>query len=338
MSQAITTSGADAAAAGDGDLAIIVAELLAPTLARAVSVESVTRQSSPFATLFPADVLSVCCSDGRQIRLFLKHLGSEQADHPDKQCRDREVRVYEELLRDDALPVARYFGSRLNEATRRHELYLEYVDDWTLRHHGLQHWYTAARRLADFHAHFAARSNTLRDCGFLLNLDESYFADWAGRAHAAVAQQSAELGSRMEKLCFEYGPACALLAHQPATLVHNDLACKNVIADRSCTPARICIIDWELAGIGCGLLDLVHLKYGLDAASEQQMLGEYRSQLRLIDLLPGDDHEFARLLAACELHKTHYRLAHSPAWKLPMEKLACWVGEAELFLQRAIEA
>jgi thiamine kinase-like enzyme len=142
----------------------------------------------------------------------------------------------------------------------------------------------------------------------------------------------------MERLCADYGPACEFLARQPATLVHNDLACKNVIADRSCTPARICIIDWELAGVGCGLLDLAHLKYGLEGASEQQMVDEYRSQLRSNDLLPSDDREFARLLAACELHKTFYRLAHSPAWKLAMEKLACWVGEAELFLRRVIEA
>ena len=323
--------------AADHRLALTVMELLAPTLGSVVRVDSVTRQPSPFATLFPADVLSVCCSDGRNIRLFLKHLGSEQPDHPDKQCRDREVRVYEELLRDDALPVARYFGSRRNEATGRHELYLEYVDDWPLRHQHLQYWYTAARRLADFHAYFAARPHTLRGCGFLLNLDESYFAAWAGRAHAAVTQQSAQLGNRMERLCADYRPACEFLARQPATLVHNDLACKNVIADRSCTPARICIIDWELAGVGCGLLDLAHLKYGLEGASEQQMVDEYRSQLRSNDLLPSDDREFARLLAACELHKTFYRLAHSPAWKLATERLACWVGEAESFLRRVIE-
>jgi hypothetical protein len=45
----------------------------------------------------------------------------------------------------------------------------------------------------------------------------------------------------------------------------------------------------------------------------------------------------ARLLAACELHKTLYRLAHSPAWRLPLDRLAQWVAEAEVFLQRVLE-
>jgi aminoglycoside phosphotransferase (APT) family kinase protein len=135
----------------------------------------------------------------------------------------------------------------------------------------------------------------------------------------------------------DYHSACALVAHQPATLVHNDLACKNVIADRATSPARICIIDWELAGVGCGLLDLVHLKYGLDPVHDAAMVDAYRTQLATTNLLPRDDRDFARLLAACELHKTLYRLAHSPAWKLPADQLAQWVVDAESFLKQAGE-
>ena len=97
---------------------------------------------------------------------------------------------------------------------------------------------------------------------------------------------------------------------------------------------RICIIDWELAGVGCGLLDLVHLKYGLAPADDAAMVQVYRSQLETTELLPRDDRNFDRLLAACELHKTLYRFAHSPAWKLPDEQLARWDDDAECFLQR----
>ena len=120
--------------------------------------------------------------------------------------------------------------------------------------------------------------------------------------------------------------------------MHNDLACKNVIADRSISRARICIIDWELAGVGCGLLDLVHLKYGLDPANDAKMLKTYCARLRSSSrLLPEDDRQLMRLIAACELHKTLYRLAHSRAWTLPAGRLAQWVAEAETFLQRVLE-
>ena len=39
--------------------------------------------------------------------------------------------------------MARYYGSRWNVETERQELYLEYVDDWNLKYHDLEHWFTA---------------------------------------------------------------------------------------------------------------------------------------------------------------------------------------------------
>jgi thiamine kinase-like enzyme len=321
----------------DGELSAALMMLLDRALGRDVVIQAIARQPSPFVTLYPAEVLTLTMSDGRHLKLFVKHLGPEQAAQPDKHCRDREVRVYDELLRGESdLPVPAYFGSIRNDVTDRHELYLEHVDDWSLQYHSLEHWFVAAARLADLHAHFASRAGELRASEFLLRLDEDYFDAWAGRAQLAVAQQSAPLGERLGTMRGTYRRVCDLLARQPVTLVHNDLACKNVIADRSRTPARICIVDWELAGVGCGLLDLVHLKYGLEPADDAKMVAIYRARLRA-ELLPADDREMARLLAACELHKTLYRLAHSPAWKLPLDKLAQWVAEAEVFLQRVSE-
>jgi hypothetical protein len=325
-------------ATSDSEATGVLSALIARALGPGIEVRTMAREPSPFVTLFPAEVLTLDLSDGRQMRVFLKHLGPEQSDQPDKQRRDREVLVYEQLLAHRSeLPVPRYFGSRWNAATRRHELYLEHVDDWALRYHGLEHWFTAAARLADLHAHFAARAEELRAADFLLTLDQPYFAAWAERAQAAVTQQSCDLGCRIAAVCSAYAPVCDLLASRPATLVHNDLACKNVLADRSSTPARICVIDWELAGVGCGLLDIVHLKYGLDPANDAEMTAIYRQKLRSSNLLPNSDREFSCLLAACELHKTLYRLAHSPEWKLPMETLAQWVTESEKLLQDVLQ-
>ena len=318
----------------DARLARVVTELLTPVRGRDVRVDGVTRSPSPFATLFPAEVLTVSVEDGAVAKLFLKHLGGEQSAEPDKQCRDREVRVYEELLCDHGLPVATYYGSRLNGATGRHELYLEYVDDWHLKYHVLEHWFTASRRLARFHAHFGALAERLRRCDFLLVLDGGYFTKWAQRAFSAVAGRSADLSDAMGEVLAAYGPVCDLLSRQPQTLVHNDLAPKNVIADRSATPARICFVDWEMAGVGCGLLDLVHLKYGLDADGDGEMVDAYRAELGETALVPADDGEFDRVLAACELHKTLYRLAHCDRLGATPPTVARWVADARGFLER----
>jgi hypothetical protein len=291
-------------------------------------VASLTLEPSPFATVFPANMLSIHFESGRRVRLFVKYLGSEQADHPDKQCRDREIRVYEELLRDGNLPVVGYCGFRWNSETSRHELFLEYLDDWNLKYHELEHWFTAARELANLHIHFAAKAQKLRDCRFLLRFDGVYFKDWSSRALTTVSRRNAELGSEFGRILVRSEPATDVITEQPLTLVHNDLSPKNVLAVTSHKPARICFVDWEMAGVGCGLMDLVHLKHGLKAADDERMRATYCAAMAGTGLLPSDPEDLRRLFLACELHQTIYLLAFSDVWKLPIETVKQWVDEA----------
>jgi hypothetical protein len=322
------TQAAEEAGPDDVQLQLTVERLLGEALGGQARVSGLTRRACPFAGVYPADVLTVRLAGGRQIALFVKHLGPEQSDQPDKQRRDREVRVYEELLGEGGLPVPRYYGTRWNEATGRHEVFLEHVADWDLRYQGLEHWFTAARQLAHLHARFAAPAGELLACDFLLRLDAPYFRAWAGRALAVLASLSAGLAADFEGALGNYGRVTDLLARQPLTLVHNDLAPKNVLADRSQDPTRICVVDWEMAGVGCGLLDLVHLKCGLDPASDREMRGAYCAELAGTGLLPEGPRELDRLFAACELHRTVYRLAFCNEWRVPPEKVARWVSEA----------
>src|SRR5437867_2435661 len=202
----------------EDDLGLAVADMLSAAQEHSVRVQNLRRQPSEFATLFPAEILWVSLDDGTELRLFLKHLGPEQPGQPDKERRDREVRVYETLLRDEGLPVPKYYGSRANAPTGRLELYLQYNDDWPLKYHGLEHWATAAQRLAAFHSHFASCTEKLRTCDFLLRLDAAYFATWAQRALTALTDRSAELASQLKEVIVGYGAACELLAAQPVTL------------------------------------------------------------------------------------------------------------------------
>ena len=97
---------------------------------------------------------------------------------------------------------------------------------------------------------------------------------------------------------------------------------------------RICFIDWEMAGVGCGLLDLVHLKYGLDPPNDKKMCETYCAELTGTGLIPSNQQDLKILLAACELHKTVYRLAHSKIWELPIETVSQWVFESKRFLSQ----
>jgi Phosphotransferase enzyme family len=291
-------------------------------------VTAITSRPSRFATLFPADIVTLTLRSGERRSVFVKRLGAEQADHPDKQCRDREVRVYEELLDDERLPVPRWYGWTWDEENERRELFLEYVDDWNLRYQSLDDWLEAARALARLHGWFAERRDFVASRPFLLRIDEGYVRAWAGRAVEATASISIALGARLRQAVEGIGPAATLLARMPPTLIHNDLSPKNAIADRSSDPTRICFVDWELAGFGCGPLDLVHLSYGLEPADAERMWSAYRAQLAGSDVLPPHGDEVA-VLAACELHKTLYRLAHAAQWRLPHSTVDEWVTDVE---------
>jgi aminoglycoside phosphotransferase (APT) family kinase protein len=322
-------------AGDDARLRRTLERLLTRAEGRAVRIAALTRRPSPFASLFPAEVVTLALRGGGERAVFRKRLGDEQADHPEKRRRDREIRVYEELLAADGdLPAVRYYGTEWDEAAQRRDLFLEYVPDWDLRYQELAHWFTAAERLASLHAHFAARAERLGAGGYLLRLDAAYLREWAERALRGVAAYGDAPSAALRRVVEQYAPVAELIARQPATLVHNDLAPKNVLADRATAPARISFVDWETAGVGCGVLDLVDLSYGLDAAAAAQMRASYCAPLAGTGLLPDDGPERERLVAACELHKTMHRLAHAASWGLPADTVARWVSEAAGLLAR----
>jgi aminoglycoside phosphotransferase (APT) family kinase protein len=224
------------------------------------------------------------------------------------------------------LPTATFYGCRVNNGLRRRELFLEYVDDWSLKYHGLDHWATATARLAALHAEFAFAHDRLASANFLLRLDGHYFRAWAGRARSAAAAISGALARRLERPLRHHDEIIELIDDQAVTLVHNDLAPKNVIADTSATPARICIVDWELAGVGCGLLDLVHLTHGLEEEHEQALCAIYFAELSGTGLMPTG-RELRRLLLACKLQNTLYRLAHVQRWGVGNATAEEWVDD-----------
>jgi aminoglycoside phosphotransferase (APT) family kinase protein len=146
-----------------------------------------------------------------------------------------------------------------------------------------------------------------------------------------VASRSADLAAKLRRVVDRDDAPADVLAAQPKTLVHNDLSPKNVIADRSSSPARICFVDWEMAGVGCGVMDIVHLKYGLDRKDDRRMRAAYCAELAGTELLPSGREDLTSVFAACELHRTVHRLAHVNHWRTPLETVDRWVADARRF-------
>src|SRR5262245_55794056 len=113
-----------------------------------VNFSSIRRRPSEFASRSTVEVLEVMLQDGGALSLFLKHLGTDETNHPDKKPRNRELRIFDQLFKGHDLPVPRYYGSSWDDHGQRGELFLQYVSDWNLKYQSLQHWFTAAERLA----------------------------------------------------------------------------------------------------------------------------------------------------------------------------------------------
>jgi hypothetical protein len=297
-------------------------------------VTAVRSRPNPYSTLVPTEVLELDLSSGDTIAVFAKRLDRVQPGHPDKQRPDREPMLYQGPLADPELPVARCLGVGHGPGGEARELYLEHLDGLDLRYQGLERWYLAARRLAELHRHFAERADALRASDFLLRLDRPYFEAWAERAVAELARTHPDRAAELARIVERLEPAPALLAAQPITLVHNDLSPKNAMAVTGGEVPRIAFVDWELAGAGCGALDVVHLAYGLDPDARRRLLDAYWGALEGSPLAVEDRQQRAALLAACELHKTLYRLAHAGTLGSDEATVRRWVEEAASWRSR----
>jgi hypothetical protein len=306
---------------------VTVAELVSAHLGAAGAVV-VSREPSRFAHNSRGEVLRVRLDDGTTLRLFRKAIEAEHGDHPDKLRRDREPLVYRSLLAEPYHPVPHLYGSAFDPRSQRSELLLEHVDGWPLVYHGLPLWVAAVRQLAVLHADLATRAHVLERSHFLLRLDGDYFRAWAERAFEAVSTVSSALEHCLRRIVDDYRDVTDCIAEEPLTLVHNDLAAKNVIVDTATDPSRIAFVDWEMAGAGCGLLDLAHLMHGFGDAERRLLISAYWSEIDR-GRPGGDGRRRNRVLTACEIHNALYRLAHVHAWRLGRETVAEWVEELE---------
>jgi len=251
----------------DIDLKQMTLEVLRNALGHSMQISMFSRKKNPRSTKFPTELLYIETLDNRKVSLFLKHLYHEDSQFSGKadlygvDDPYHEIRVYNEFLNDGTLPVPRYYGSIWNDAIQKHHLFLENVNGKMLKHREVNYWYKAARALARMHAYFAPKAAKLSQGGFFLTFDTAYYQAWADRALTSTAKESKDLLSRLHTAINGFDYIAELLAKQPHTLVHNDLSSKNVIVDTSDSKARIVFVDWESAGVGFGLIDLIHLKY-----------------------------------------------------------------------------
>jgi hypothetical protein len=316
--------------APDGALRQFLEGVLSDRSASGPAIVGLDRAPCEHWGSYENEILTVRLADGDELRLFLKNFGrSKLPKDAAGERRERELRVYSDLLDGAELGTARFYAAEWDTAASRFWLFLEFVDGEPLRYCGFEHWLEAAAWLARLHGRFSGRQAQLRTSRFLMRHDAAFFFGAAHRALEAVAGLSDVLARRLASVLETYEPVVTVLSREPDTLVHGSFRPQNVLVARSCEPSRICPTDWELAAFGRSIHDLAFLCNGFRSPQLDELLDAYDREARRVGLPLRNRDELRHEIDCFRLHKTISSLGHLGQWPHPARTASEVVAAAE---------
>jgi hypothetical protein len=299
-------------------------------------VVRLSRRPYRYATSAPLEELHVELSDGVKLDLILKDLsrerllGEARATKPEfLHLPEREVQAYRGIL------VAAGVGPRCVAAVAesdpaRHWLLIEKVPGVELWQVGeLSVWEEVARWLGRFHQGFSGRLDEVRNANpYLLDLSAAWFRSWCRRASEVLADSDDPRAGGLRRTLQRYDEVIAALTALPRTFIHGELYPSNVLVVRDQRPPRVCPVDWEMAAIGPGLVDLAALVGGWAVAERRRLVAAYLSGRDASVTSSLDAEALEKDLACCRFHLALQWLGWSADWRPPPEHAHDWMGEA----------
>lgn len=334
------------------------------------AIVKLDRRPSPYASSFALEEIDVVFADGSEAALVMKDLSPDAMDAQTRRVRPaflseprREIQAYRHILPHGPPGTAACYGvaagRRGGERESGYRLLLERVDGHELRHVGaFSMWERTADWIARFHASFpAADVDRLRRRAKLLVHDEVFYWRWLERARTFAArsrrnsangangargahrEDHAEAGRVLDRIARGYAPVVARLTAMPRTVIHGEFYPCNILIRGRGARARVCPVDWELAAVGPGLIDLAALMTGWDDRAQRALARAYRAALqdgareevRRPARLPA---EFQKDLDCCRLHLAVRMLGWSDRWTPPPQHARDWLAEAAMLAAR----
>ena len=298
-------------------------------------VVSMTRRPYRYATSAPLEELHIETADGSELELILKDLSRDRlldeaaATKPEFLHRpERELETYRRILAPAGIGP-RCFGVVSESDPPRHWLVIEKVPGVELWQIGeLSVWEEVAGWLGDLHGSFAGRREEVRQANpNLLDLSEEWFGSWWRRALDRLTDSDDPRAESLRRALRSYDDVGGALAALPRTFVHGELYPSNVLVVQG-SPSRICPVDWEMAGIGPGLVDLAALVGGWDEPQRRRLIDAYIVGGRDAPGGPSTPEAVEADLSRCRLHLALQWLGWSADWRPPPEHAHDWLGEA----------
>jgi hypothetical protein len=285
------------------------------------------RTPSEYRSSFALEELGVRLEDGRSLEIVFKDVSPRGLTDVARAAKPeflydprREIRTYVDALNSSQLGTAVCYGTVENSDSGRRWLFLEKVAGRELYQVGdFRIWQQVAAWLADLHRHFAARVGSLQQTIPLLRYDGDFYRLWPRRALVFVGRAaSAENRRRLEKIVAGYDRVVERLTSLPVTLIHGEFYASNVLFEQSSAGLRVCAVDWEMAAVGPGLIDLAALTAGRWTASE-------KAELATAYNAPA---ELRASLDYCRLHLAMQWLGWANDWSPPAEHAHDWLADA----------
>jgi hypothetical protein len=311
------------------------------------SITSLKRNLSEYSSSFALEELDVHLAEGTVLKLMFKDL-SWQALLADARWAKpeflynprREIATYRTILVPHGISTVTYYGAVVDARAGRYWLFLERMPGLRLNHVGqFTVWNEASRQLAAMHKLFTGASNLQRwaKAAQLLHYDRNFYWEWMHRAQAFARRANSEASKQahrvLDGLAARYDEVVERLLALPVTFIHGEFYPSNVLVERTKGTLRLCPVDWELAAVGPGLVDLAALTAGnwTDEKKAAMALSYYSTLTPGADRLPDS---FLGTLDLCRLHLAIQMLGWSPNWEPPPEYARNWLDEALRLVDR----
>jgi hypothetical protein len=297
---------------------------------------SLRRRPYRYTTSFRLEEIRLDFDDGTDLTMILKDLSwnrlLDDARHskpPFLYEPRREVNVYRALLGPTGIGV-RCYAAVDDDSGSQPWLLLEKAPGVELWQVGdLTTWQAVARWLAGFHLRFMGTLGAVRTRNpYLLSYGSVWFASWARRARMVLDGSDDPRVPELLSSLDRYGAVADTLGALPSTLVHGEFYPSNLLVEGDAEHLRVCPVDWEMAAIGPGLLDMAALAGGWGATERGALVSAYRTAM--VEL-GGPVLQLDGLLAdvdRCRLHLALQWIGWAAAWQAPPEHSHDWIGEA----------
>ena len=299
-------------------------------------VVSLQRSPAPYYSSHRLEEVTVVNDDGRSLVLMLKDLGPDALREDARRAKPsflrsptRELWAYD-ILEGLELAAPRCLGSYSEPEAGIDFLILEKAPGVPLWQVGdFRAWEAAGRWIAGAHERLAPVAD-FHNPDPLLVYNRGYFEIWPQRVKEFVLGRGGVDDARVRALACvvaNYGAVVEKLAGLPATIIHGEYHASNILVEATPAGPRIHPVDWEMAGVGPGLLDLADLTAGnWTEAQRAALVDAYRGALPPGWAAPEEGYEVS--LDACRLHKAMQWLGWAADWSPPREHKQDWLAEA----------